>query len=396
MSRLGEFANIYELLDESDSSGVETGKKAKEAVDAKKAAAAAALAPPTANKPVNTQGQNERRSPSTRGPRGPRQEGDRPQGERRPRQEGDRPQGERRPRQEGDRPQGERRPRQEGDRPRQEGDRPRRPRPTSDSPREGGENSFAESGQAAAGGEPRARLPRDQARGPRPDRGYERRNPGDQDTRPGKREFDRRSGTGRGKETSKGGAGRGNWGSVEEATALEGNTADAAAAAAEGAAEKEGETAAVEAVATPAAETTEAAPADDEPPVRTLATYLSERKSTAAAQPARKAGDGETNSYAGFQPFKREEESLFAVEKSAKTKSGKGESKDAKEKRVAADQVLRFQQERREGSQERGNNRGGRGGRGGNQGGQRRGGNAGSNAPNFGDASAFPGLSTKA
>jgi len=364
MSRLGEFANIYELLDESDSSGVETGRKAKEAVDAKKAAAAAALAPPVANKPVNTQGQNER-GPNTRGPRGPRQEGDRPQGERRPRQEGDRPQGERRPRQEGDR---ERRPRQEGE--------------------------FSESGQAAAAGEPRAHLPRDQARGPRPDRGYERRNPGDQDTRP-KREFDRRSGTGRGKETSKGGAGKGNWGSVEEATALEGNSADAAANAAEGGAEKEGEAAAVEVAATPA-ETPEAAPADDEPPVRTLATYLAERKSTAVAQPARKAGEGETNAYNGFQPFKREEESLFAVEKSAKAKSGKTESKDAKEKRVAADQVLRFQQERKEGGQERGGSRGGRGGRGGNQGGQRRGGSAASNAPNFGDASAFPGLSTKA
>jgi len=56
-SRLGEFANIYELLDESDSSGVETGKKAKEAVEQKKAAAAAALAPPVAAKPANTQGQ---------------------------------------------------------------------------------------------------------------------------------------------------------------------------------------------------------------------------------------------------------------------------------------------------------------------------------------------------
>jgi len=386
-SRLGEFANIYELLDESDSSGVETGKKAKEAVEQKKAAAAAALAPPVAAKPANTQGQKpagDRRSPRTdRPPRGPRTEGDRP-----PRQEGERrprPEGERRPRQEGDRP-----PRPEGERrPRQEGDRPRRPRT------EGGENSFAESGQAAAGGEPRAHLPRDQARGPRPDRGYERRNNGDQDTRPGKREYDRRSGTGRGKETAKGGAGAGNWGSDEaEAHSLEGQSAATAAAVADGV-PKEGEEApATDAAAAPAAESTETvAAADDEPAVRTLAAYLSEKKGNTAAQATRKAGEGQDESaYKNYQPFKKEEESLFAVEKSAKEKKTK--EKESKEKKVAADQVLRFQQERRE-REERGGSRGGRGGRGG-QGGQRRGGNSQGSALNFTDAAAFPGLSTKA
>jgi len=382
-SRLGEFANIYELLDESDSSGVETGKKAKEAVEQKKAAAAAALAPTVVAKPANTQGQKpsgDRRSPRTdRPPRGPRPEGDRaprPEGERRPRP----------PRQEGDRP-----PRPEGERrPRPDGDRPRRPRVEGE--------SFAESGQAAARGEPRSHLPRDQVRGPRPDRGYERRNNGDQDTRPGKREYDRRSGTGRGKETAKGGAGAGNWGSDEaEAHSLEGQSATTAAAVADGVeAPKEGEetVATTDAAAAPAAEATEAAaPVDDEPPVRTLAAYLSEKKGNTAAQATRKAGDGQDESaYKNYQPFKKEEESLFAVEKSAKEKKTK--EKDSKEKKVSADQVLRFQQERRD-REERGGSRGGRGGRGG-QGGQRRGGNSQGSALNFTDAAAFPGLSTKA
>lgn len=364
-SRLGDFANIYDLLDESDSSGIESGKKAKEAVEQKKAAAAAALAPTVTAKPANTQGQKPAgRSPRTDRPRGPRPDGAaRPEGERRPR------------------PQGERRPRTEGD-------KPRRPRPA--------EGEFAESGQAAARGEPRAHLPRDQVRGPRPDRGYERRNNGDQDTRPGKREFDRRSGTGRGKETAKGGAGAGNWGSEDaEAHSLEGQSATTAAAVAEGQTQKEGEEATAETTAAAPAETTEAAaPVDNEPPVRTLSAYLAERKSTSAAQASRKAGDGEDSSaYKNYQPFKKEEESLFAVEKTAKVVKTK--EKESKEKKVSADQVLRFQQEKRD-REDRGD-RGtrGRGGRGG-QGGQRRGGNSQGSALNFTDASAFPGLSTKA
>jgi len=365
MSRLG-FANIYELLDESDSSGVETGRKAQEALEKKNAAAAAALAPAQPPKPVQQQtgkpagerrqGGNDARGPrQDRGPRPPR-----PQGERSPRT---------------DRP------------PRAEGDRPRRPRPPQSSV-EGGEATFTEAGQAAAEGAPRPNIPRGQKGGPRPDRGYERRRTGDQDQRPQKREYDRHSGTGRGKEVSKGGAGKGNWGSIEE----EAEGASAQGSAAEVAAiedvKKEGE----EATTEPAAPAEAAEAAEPEPAVRTLDDYLNQRKKVAAALPTmRKAGEGEDSSaIKGFVPFTRTEETLFAVDKVNKDK--KKETKESTEKKVSADQVLKFQEkERRE--REGGDRRGGRGGaRGGNQG--KRGGNA--SSFNIGDQSAFPTLSTKA
>lgn len=381
MSRLG-FANIYELLDESDSSGVESGKKAQEALEKKNAAAAAALAPTP--KPASTQGKpaGERRQGGNSESRGPRS--DRPRGDRPPRAEGDRPRGPR-----PDRPQGERPPRTEGDRPpRAEGDRPRRPRPVSDSPQlEGGEANFNESGQAAAAGAPRTNLPRGQKGGPRGDRGYERRRTGDQDQRP-KREYDRHSGTGRGKEVSKGGAGKGNWGSVEEEAqaSIDGSAAEVAAAED---AKKEGEEGAVE---VPATAETAAEAEPEEPPVRTLDDYLNQRKKVAVTGPApRRAGEGEdSEAFKGYTQFAREEESLFSVDRSAKDKKAK-ETKEGSQKKVSADQVLRFQdKERRDNRDDR------KGGRGGQQGrGQQRGGRTGGAAPSF-DLSAFPSLSTKA
>jgi hypothetical protein len=145
----------------------------------------------------------ERRGPRPEG--GPRLEGGAGRGERRPRQEGDRP-----PRQEGDRP------RQEGDRPsyrpRQEGDRPiteggagrgeRRPRP----PRvEGGEDVATEGGDEGVYRQRKERV-----------EGGEHRFEGK------KREqfhpYDRKDGTGRGRGISKGGHGKGNWGTTEDET----------------------------------------------------------------------------------------------------------------------------------------------------------------------------------
>jgi len=383
MSRLG-FANIYELLDESDSSGVETGRKAQEALDKKNAATAAALVPVAKPAQPQTTGKfaGERRqggNNDSRGPRQPRQEGDRPP--RQPRQEGDRP-----PRQEGDRP--PRQPRQEGDRPprqpRQGGDRPpRRPRNENAAPAEGGD---AEA-QTGAEGASRPFVPRGQRGGPRPDRGYERRQPGDQDQRP-RREYDRHSATGRGKEVSKGGAGKANWGSLEDEThaTVEGSVSEVLAA-------QDVKEEVKEDAAAPAAQEAEV---DNEPPVRTLDDYLSEKKKAAAARESaaaniRRAGEGEdAGASKGFVPFAREETSLFAVDRSGKDKKSK-ESKDAAEKKVSADQVLKFQDKERAGREDRrGSSRGGRGGF------QGRGRGAGGAAPNFGDQSAFPTLSQKA
>lgn len=404
MSRLGEFANIYELLDESDASGVETGKKAQVALAEKKAAAAAALAPaqprPTSQtgKPQGQRPQGEQRQGGN-GERGPRT--DRPRGDRPPRT--DRP-----PRAEGDR--ADRPPR--GDRP------PRQPRPAGDSPKlEGGENTFTGEGQAAAQGGPRPYMPRGERRGPRPDRGYERRNPGDQDQRPAKREYDRRSGTGRGKEVAKGGAGKGGWGSIEDeaAAGLEGD----AAKAAETETKKEGEeTVTTEGAAPAEGESTDAAATteivDDEPKTRTFEEFMTERKSKAGAAlpPPRQLED--SGEWSKYEPVKKDEDSLFAApEKQAKKKEA-GAKKESTEKKVAADQVLKFQQERRERPERsdrperadkgerrsgapRGAPRGAGAGGPGNQAGQKRSNNAaGGAALKFDDKSAFPTLSTKA
>ena len=147
-----------------------------------------------------------------RGGRGGERRGPRPEGE--PRPEGVAGRGERRPRQEGDRPRYEGdRPRFEGDRPRFEGDRPRteggagrgerRPRP----PRvEGGEGAATEGGDEGVVYRPRK----------------ERVEGGEHRFEGKKREqfhpFDRKDGTGRGRGFSKGGHGKGNWGTAEDET----------------------------------------------------------------------------------------------------------------------------------------------------------------------------------
>ena len=147
-----------------------------------------------------------------RGGRGGERRGPRPEGE--PRPEGGAGRGERRPRQEGDRPRYEGdRPRFEGDRPRFEGDRPRteggagrgerRPRP----PRvEGGEGAATEGGDEGVVYRPRK----------------ERVEGGEHRFEGKKREqfhpFDRKDGTGRGRGFSKGGHGKGNWGTAEDET----------------------------------------------------------------------------------------------------------------------------------------------------------------------------------
>eukprot|EP01118_Nematostelium_gracile_P003309 TRINITY_DN1377_c0_g1_i1.p1 TRINITY_DN1377_c0_g1~~TRINITY_DN1377_c0_g1_i1.p1 ORF type:complete len:390 (-),score=162.71 TRINITY_DN1377_c0_g1_i1:105-1274(-) len=188
-------SNIFELLDDENDEG---GKRVIPRVTANQEAAptkgtkpAPAVRDPSQKKTdpfARNQpyvGRNDR-SDNNKGERKPRQEGERPP--RRPRQEGDRP-----PRQEGDRP--PRRPRQEGERPPRENREPREPR------------------------EPR--QPRDDAPFDRTEQRRDRkeREHGQfvksqvgEDGAPRKRVYDRKSGTGRGREVKKGGGGAGNWG----------------------------------------------------------------------------------------------------------------------------------------------------------------------------------------
>jgi len=162
----------------------------------------------------------------------------------------------------------------------------------------------------------------------------------------GGREFDRKSGTGRGKEVSKGGAGGNNWGSDKNA-AEDGAAAAATAAAADNAAEGE-----------------DAAPREPrEPEVPTFSydEFLAKKKADAAT--------GE-----GFSGLKiKEVESEFNVAAVQKDESdflvmgtGKGLRKKAaqgKEKTVL-EAGFRFKAPERDGDDDRG----GRGGRGGGRG----------------------------
>ena len=168
-----------------------------------------------------------------RGGRGGERRGPRPEGE--PRPEGGAGRGERRPRQEGDRPRYEGdRPIQEGDRPRYEGDRPRqegdRPRYEGYRPRQEGDRPRTEGG--AGRGERRPRPPRVEGGEGAPTEGgdegvvyrprKERVEGGEHRFEGKKREqfhpFDRKDGTGRGRGFSKGGHGKGNWGTAEDET----------------------------------------------------------------------------------------------------------------------------------------------------------------------------------
>lgn len=339
MSRLGDIAaNIFDLLDESDGSNVESGKKAQAALEQKKNAAAAALAPtkPVVSEKSATQGKK---------PSGDRRPFDK---DRKPRTEGDRP-----PRAAGDRPPrpaGERKPR---------GDRP--PRPQGESPKEDG-----------------ARFPRTDRR-PRKD--------GEPFVpRGNKREKDRsESGTGRGKEVQKNGAGKGGWGSTEEqAAAVEGVSVTEAVEELK----KEGE------VPSESAQTEE--PAKEAEPEekwgRTLDDYVKEKKKASATVELRKLeDDGALN---GLTPLKREDgdNEFMKVEK----KQSEKKVKDNKKNVVPVDQVLKFQAEKKERAprEDKPSRGGDRRGKGPNQAGEKRKPASNTQAPQLTvDDKAFPSLS---
>jgi len=325
MSRLGDItANIFDLLDESDGSSVESGKKAQAVLEQKKNAAAAAVAP--AKPAVSEKSGNQGKKPT-----GERR--DKPFGERRPRPEGDRP----------PRPAGERKPRT---------DRP--PRPQGDSPK--GENGH---------------------RAPRPDR--KPRKEGEPFHRGNRREKDRESGTGRGKEAQKGGAGKGGWGNTQDqAAAVEG----VSAAEAVEELKKEGEPTAE---ATPTETPAVKEPEPEEKWGRTLDDYVKERKLASSTLELRKLED--TGALSGLTPLKRgdEDNGFIRVEKKQSEKKVKENTK----KLVPVDQVLKVQAEKKERAPREDKPRGERKGKGD----RRKPAASNAPAPSFGDQSAFPTLS---
>jgi len=215
------------------------------------------------------------------------------------------------------------------------------------------------------------------------------------------RVFDRRSGTGRGRENKRSGGGRGNWGTVEDDKKAQ---------------TEKGETQETEVSAEPK-ETTEQAPQEpaveavpeEEDNTKTLSEYLTQIKKPVHSLPeARRANEGNDSQWSKFKPLTRqfEEDTFFKAESADKEvkKEGSAESKDESKKTVRADEVLKFTDSpkpqfgrggKRGGRGGRGGDRGGRGGDRGGRGGDRggRGGRTGGNAPNYKDESAFPSLS---
>jgi len=173
---------------------------------------------------------------------------------------------------------------------------------------------------------------------------------------PNQRQYDRKSGTGRGRENKRAGGGRGNWGSVGDETK---NTEE------------------VEKTETTEAPQTEAAPAEapveaveekveeEEEKVKTLDEYLNSIKKVNISLPApRQAGEGQEVSpqWATYTPLKRDEEE----EEEKKTEKKKSETKETSKQTISADQVIHFKES------PKGSFRGGRGGRGGRREGSER------------------------
>jgi plasminogen activator inhibitor 1 RNA-binding protein len=343
--RLG-VSNIYEFLDDDNDGGVESGKKAQALLEQQKKNAEATLAAAvksSAPKPANasaapqTKGKPTERKNVAGDNKGPRQ--------------GPRT----------DRP--DRKPRNATDSPRAEGEEARFDRPRRDNKE-------------------------------RPDRvGAERRGPRVEGEAPrgNKRVFDRKSGTGRGKEDKKGGAGKGNWGTLgdeQKATIEEGIKAETEET------KKEGEEPASGEAAQPHKEKTENHhhyEAEEEEKVRSLGEYLTEVKSKAPAAnlpAARKAGEGVDDAqWSKFVPLKRtDEEGLFGAEGKQKKEKDEKAAKDAS-KKVPADQVIKFQKENPKRAKEtRGAPPAKKGPKPGKQ----------TATPNITDESSFPALSPKA
>jgi len=172
---------------------------------------------------------------------------------------------------------------------------------------------------------------------------------------PNQRQYDRKSGTGRGRENKRAGGGRGNWGSVSDETKTQEET------------EKVEAEVAPTTEAAPATETTEAVAEDkveeEEEKVKTLDEYLGTIKKVSISLPApRQAGEGQEVSpqWASYTALKRDEE-----EEKKTTEKKPVVAKEPTKQTISADQVIHF----KESPKGERSFRGGRGGRGGRRGG---------------------------
>jgi len=204
-----------------------------------------------------------------------------------------------------------------------------------------------------------------------------------------KRVYERRSGTGRGREGKKGGSGRGNWGTAADDQSAQVETPEQEE---EGTSQSKAETAKAEPVA-PAPETEEERKEREEREKDEKAIDLQEFKKImeekAPKIPLPEPRKAEESSWDGFVVLQHEQEDDAAAKQ--KAKKGKEGSKEAK-KQVPVDQIFNVQ-----GGEQR-QQRGG-GFRKGNPNSNKKYGNAKrpgkASAPSF-DASSFPALSTKA
>lgn len=204
---------------------------------------------------------------------------------------------------------------------------------------------------------------------------------------PNQRQYDRKSGTGRGRENKRAGGGRGNWGSVndEVKTVEETEKVETEAPATDAAP--------AEATAEPTAEVK--VEEEEEEKVKTLDEYLGTIKKVNISLPApRQAGEGqEANSkWATYTALKKDDDE----DKKVGAEKKKPETKESSKQTISADQVIHF----KESPKGERSFRGGRGGRGGRRGGEgsprggrggRRGGNSGARAPGLTEEN-FPAL----
>jgi len=214
------------------------------------------------------------------------------------------------------------------------------------------------------------------------ERRFERGGRGGFAPRGNKRTFDRRSGTGRGKEDKKGGAGKGNWGTIEDDQKVgeeKPQQQDEKAEPQE--TQPQGEQVQPAEAETPKVETKE--PEEEEDKTRTLDEFFKTKPGVKVDLPKpRQAGEGVSDEWKGFVALKKEEGEVQGGKKEEKKKESKKEV-------VPVSQVFKVQEEQRQRRERPSYSpRGGRGGK--------RGGGGSGKAPFVQDEASFPSLSTKA
>jgi len=188
---------------------------------------------------------------------------------------------------------------------------------------------------------------RNRTKGPRGDKNADkpRTVPPTFEGRP-KRQFDRRSGTGRGKEVKKGGSGKGNWGSWEEGSPQQTEGRKEETVTEQPPTENEGEATAADASEPKDTESKEQKIEEKEPEVveKSLEEYLNELKSKEPHLPLpqqRKPGEGvDESQWREFTPLKRDDE-----EEALPSKPKKNAKSEPKKEVVPVS--LQFQEPRR-------------------------------------------------